>query len=422
MVIAPGPTETQALVDASGLGKSYPKVFRNTDRLRAMGGLLLGRGNRDGVSVLRDVDMVVNRGQSVGIIGENGAGKSTLLKLISGVLTPTSGQVRVAGRVGALLELGAGFHPEFSGRDNVMMAATLYGLTAAELRDRLPGIIEFADIGDYIDEPVKHYSSGMIVRLGFAVIAALRPDLLITDEVLAVGDESFQKKCVQWLERYLGDGGTLLLVSHSMYHVQKLCQRACWLRDGTVAMQGDVFDVTQAYLAYHERKAARTEAPTENRATIEFTVDQFEINGQTGSQPVLIEFGSTLEIRVCIHSRDCRVPVLLIGILRGDGTAIYGFSSETDEVAIASEGSSGDYRFAIELADLQLLPGSYTLRAHAADSEGLRLFDTAIRDVTIRGSTREMGMIRLPHRWIEHHQIEVGESESTPDPHKMAAS
>ena len=136
------------------------------------------------------------------------------------------------------------------------MSAALHGLDTAELRRRLPEIIEFADIGRYIDEPVKHYSSGMVVRLGFAVIASMKPDLLITDEVLAVGDESFQKKCVQWMQDYLAGGGTLILVSHSMYHIQKLCRHACWLRNGELAMAGDVFDVTQAYLAYHEGKSA----------------------------------------------------------------------------------------------------------------------------------------------------------------------
>ena len=216
------------LIEAQGLGKSYPKVHRPSDRVRALGRLLFGNPNQDSITVLRDISLRVPRGESVGIIGDNGAGKSTLLKLISGVLTPTTGSVTVHGKVGALLELGAGFHPEFTGRDNITMTAALAGLSGEALREKLPGIIEFADIGSYIDEPIKHYSSGMVVRLGFAVIASLRPELLITDEVLAVGDESFQKKCVQWLERYLEDGGTLLLVSHSMYHIQKLCRHACW--------------------------------------------------------------------------------------------------------------------------------------------------------------------------------------------------
>src|SRR6202008_1534860 len=147
---------------------------------------------------------------------------------VAGVITPTRGSVEVRGRVGALLELGSGFHPEYSGLDNIDLAAALLGLAPAEIADRRDEIVAFADIGEQIDEPIKHYSSGMVVRLGFAVATALEPELLITDEVLAVGDESFQKKCIQWLERYLDSNGTLLLCSHSMFHVQTLCRRAVW--------------------------------------------------------------------------------------------------------------------------------------------------------------------------------------------------
>jgi lipopolysaccharide transport system ATP-binding protein len=178
----------EVLARATHLGKSFPKVHRNADRLRALRRLLFGRGDPEGVTVLRDIDLEVRRGESLGLIGENGAGKSTLLKLLTGVLTPSSGSVSIDGSVGALLELGAGFHPDYSGRDNVAMSAALYGLGRDELRERLPEIIAFADIGDYIDEPVKHYSSGMVVRLGFAVVASLKPDLLVTDQVHAVGD------------------------------------------------------------------------------------------------------------------------------------------------------------------------------------------------------------------------------------------
>jgi lipopolysaccharide transport system ATP-binding protein len=211
------------LVETHALGKSYPLVFHSRDRLRALGRLLLGRRDVNAVPVLRDISLRVRRGESLGLIGENGAGKSTLLKLLTGVLTPTTGTVHVNGRIGALLELGAGFHPDYSGRDNIALSASLYGLSANETRAKLDEIVAFADIGRYIEEPIKHYSSGMVVRLGFAIIAALKPDLLITDEVLAVGDEAFQKKCVRWIEEYLSNGGTLILVSHSMYHRRAGC-------------------------------------------------------------------------------------------------------------------------------------------------------------------------------------------------------
>lgn len=391
------------LVEARGLGKSYPRVFRRSDRLRALLALLAGRASGETIPVLQDIDLRVARGQSLGLIGDNGAGKSTLLKLLTGVLTPTQGTVRVHGRVGALLELGAGFHPDYSGRDNIAMAATLQGFSTEELEARLADIIAFADIGRYIDEPVKHYSSGMVVRLGFAIVAATRPDLLITDEVLAVGDESFQKKCIRWMEDYLGQGGTLILVSHSMYHIQKLCRQAVWLREGRVQACGDVFDVTQAYLAYHERKASGESARARDLDAVrglEFHVRGMRVNGEDAETLPALEQGATLEVEATVASRDGRVPVVHIGIARADGTPVYGVSSDMDGVQPAPT-PGGDYRIVLCFSELSLLPGSYTIRVHPLDSEGLRLFDTVERTLTIKGRSSESGLVRLAHVW-EH--------------------
>ena len=389
------------LVETRGLGKSYPLVFRSRDRLRALLRLLAGRGDAAAVTVLRDVNLCVERGQSLGLIGENGAGKSTLLKLLTGVLTPSAGSVQVRGRIGALLELGAGFHPEYSGRDNIALSAALYGLSAEEMRDKLPAIVDFADIGRYIDEPVKHYSSGMVVRLGFAIVASLKPDLLITDEVLAVGDESFQKKCVRWMEEYLAGGGTLILVSHSMYHVQKLCRQAVWLRQGEVAASGDVYAVTQAYLAYQERKSApaaeRVQAAAQN---LEFHLLDLSVNGDGSDMPVQLDQGGDLNVRVRVHSRDGRIPVVVFGIVRMDGTPVYGVSSDMDGVAPARE-DANVYVAAIRFTGLPLLPGTYVIKAHPLDTEGVRLFDTLERSLTVRGQSRELGMVRLAHEWRE---------------------
>jgi len=390
---------SDVLVKAHDLGKAWPKVHRSSDRLRALGRLLFRGNDRDRVSVLQGVNLEIRRGESLGLIGENGAGKSTLLKLITGVLTPTTGSVRVNGEIGALLELGAGFHPEYSGRDNVAMAAALHGLDGTELREKLPEIIAFADIGHYIDEPVKHYSSGMVVRLGFAVIAALKPDLLVTDEVLAVGDESFQKKCVKWIEDYLANGGTLILVSHSMYHVQKLCRHACWLRGGEVAMYGDVFDVTQSYLAWHERKSAAMQpARADAQSGVEFALLGVAINDDESETPALLEMGGTLRIRVRVRSREDRVPCVMIGIVRADGTPVYGVSTEIDGM-VPQRSADGEYVCSIEFRDLALLPGSYGIRIHPMDTEGVRVFDTIERSIVMRGASREFGLVRLAHRW-----------------------
>src|SRR6478752_1216358 len=317
-----------ALLHLSGVGKDYAKLDANAGRLRLVFDLLRGRGAPQVFQALDEVSFDLAAGESLGIIGENGAGKSTLLKIVAGVITPTRGIVETRGRVGALLELGSGFHPEYSGTANIDLAAALLGLTRAEIAAKRDEIIAFADIGEHIHDPIKHYSSGMVVRLGFAVATALTPDILITDEVLAVGDESFQKKCVAWMERYLVGGGTLLLCSHSMYHIQKLCSHALWLKDGRVERHGAAADVTQAYLAYHEEKEARAKTPV----TPDLAAAQgwYAVNAVTLEPGDTIEQGAALTVRGEVFSPDGRVPVVLVGIVRADGTPVYGVATDME--------------------------------------------------------------------------------------------
>ena len=388
------------LVRMHEVGKDYPQVARPSDRLRAMARLLRNAPHRDPITVLDGVSLEIRPGESLGVIGENGAGKSTLLKILSGVLAPTRGTVHVGASIGALLELGAGFNPELSGRDNIEMAGPLMGFSARELAARMDEIVEFADIGRWIEEPVKHYSSGMVVRLGFALVAARRPQLLITDEVLAVGDEAFQRKCIRWIEEYLAGGGTLMLVSHSMFHVQKLCRRALWLDHGRQRGYGEVYEVTQQYLAFQERRiAAQEETATVTRSGQEFEVRDLALNGATQQTALSIEAGSALELRIDVRSRDGRIPALAIGIVRADGTAVYGFTSTMD-AALPHRLDTDTWQFLVRFDALPLLPGGYLARAHAMDSEELRLFDTMERGFAVRGSTRELGMVRLSHEWL----------------------
>jgi lipopolysaccharide transport system ATP-binding protein len=381
----------ELLVSLRDIGKAYPLITRPRDRVRALG-RILRRREPESITVLDGIDLDVLRGQSVGIIGENGAGKSTLLKIVAGVIPPSRGRMAVHGRLGALLELGAGFHPDYTGRENLGLAAALLGLSRRELDERMDYIVEFADIGRYLDEPLRHYSSGMVVRLGFALIASVRPELLVTDEVLAVGDESFQKKCIRWMEDYLAGGGTLLMVSHGMYHVQKLCQTACWIHQGRMHMQGDVYEVTQAYLAYHERKSTPGERPVDPDAG-EYRLEKLGIIGDAR-----LALGDNLRVRGRLFSPDGRAPAVVVGIVRADGTPVYGAVSDADGFTPVADGRGG-FGFEIEFPDLPLLPGSYEVRAHAMDPEGLRLFDRVSREFTIRGETRELGFCHLAHAW-----------------------
>ena len=390
----------QPLIQLAGVGKSYPLVQKGGHQLAQVWSRLRGTEPSWVFKALQDISFDVYKGQSVGLVGVNGAGKSTLLKLIAGVVKPTTGQLTRRGRVGALLELGAGFHPDYTGRDNVFLACALMGLSKAETQNRLEGILAFADIGEHIDQPIKHYSSGMVVRLGFAVATSVVPDVLITDEVLAVGDESFQKKCIIWMENYLSNGGTLLLCSHSMYHIQKLCQRAVWLDGGQIKAQGNSGEVTQSYLAWHEAKGLQDKVakPVTTESAGIYHVKEMRVNGQNHTETVSMASGSTLTIQGKIHSPDGRAPQVAIGFAKLDGTAIYGVVSEMDGVQLI-QGEDQLFAFQVEFAALNLLPGMYAVRSHAMDPEGVRMFDHVECKLQVTGSSRELGIIALPHTW-----------------------
>lgn len=235
-------------IEVAGLGKCYPIYAKPSDRLKQM----LMHGRRQYYKeywALRDISFEVRRGETVGIIGRNGSGKSTLLQMICGTLNPTEGEVKVSGRVAALLELGAGFNPEFTGVENVYMTAALYGLSKDEVNERFDAIAAFADIGEHILQPVKNYSSGMYVRLAFAVIAHVDADILVVDEALAVGDAIFTQKCMRYIRKFK-ENGTLLFVSHDMGSVLNLCENAVWLDAGRLRRLGPAKQISDAYMQY----------------------------------------------------------------------------------------------------------------------------------------------------------------------------
>lgn len=238
---------SETLIEASCLSKSYHIYEKPRDRLLQM----LARGRRQYFKefwALKDISFTIKRGETLGIVGRNGSGKSTLLQLICGTLNPTSGTIKTQGKVAALLELGAGFNSEFTGRENVYLAAGLYGLSEAQVDERFDEIAAFADIGDFIDQPVKTYSSGMFVRLAFAVIAHVDADILVVDEALSVGDAYFVQKCMRFLRRFM-EHGTLLFCSHELGTVTNLCRKAVWLEHGQMAAIGPPKSVTEQYLA-----------------------------------------------------------------------------------------------------------------------------------------------------------------------------
>ena len=393
-----------SLLKLEGIGKDYARSTNRSGHLRLLFDLLRGNAPTDFFRALNDISFTLESGASLGLIGENGAGKSTLLKIIAGVIPPTRGRLAVNGRISALLELGSGFHPEYTGLENIRLAGSLAGLTEKSLRAKREEIIDFADIGEHIHQPIKTYSSGMIVRLGFAIATAVKPEILITDEVLAVGDESFQKKCIAWQEEYLKNGGTLLLCSHSMYHVQKLCKHALWMHHGAMHRYGPAGDVTTEYLVYHEEKSSQERKRHAQRTTYDgglYAVTELSLastEAPTSAGLHRQRLGSPLTVSGELHSPDGRAPGVSIGIVRTDGTPVYGIVSEADSYT-PGRIDGHRFEFSLRFPDLPLLPGKYTVRAHALDPEGMRLFDTVEREMFVEGSTRELGLCRLDHQW-----------------------
>ncbi len=385
-----------ALVELKGVAKKYPRAIDKKHGIVNMMKLLINPRAQIGSAVLRDIDLTVRKGESLAIIGRNGAGKSTLLKIISGVIKPSQGQLIRRGRIGAMLELGSGFQMDYTGRENLKMAARLAGMRPKEVKQNLPRMIEFADIGEYIDEPVRHYSSGMVVRLGFSLITVTQPDLLITDEVLAVGDEKFQRKCIQWIDGYLRGGGTLLLVSHSMYHVQKLCKQAIWLKDGVICEQGDAYHVSQSYQAM---MSAEADAVTQRTVSADnYHVHSLRVLDDAGQSISQVEMMRPLCLEVLLHSPDDRPPGLSIGLVRSDKSPVYGTLSELHG-ATASRVAANQFLYRVRFPKMNVMPGVYSFNAHAMNPENIQLTDTVSEEIRITGRTREMGVTRLDTEW-----------------------
>ncbi|MBL4772915.1 MAG: hypothetical protein JKX98_04755 [Alcanivoracaceae bacterium] len=256
-------------------------------------------------------------------------------------------------------------------------------------------MIEFADIGKYIDQPVKNYSSGMVVRLGFSVITVTKPELLITDEVLAVGDTDFQRKCIAWIDNYLKGGGTLLLVSHSIYHVQKLCKNAIWLENGKIKKSGDSFIVSQEYQSFYEKKI--DENKNQNRDITNYHIRDLQLLNKDSQEITQAETHSDIIIKVKVHSPDNRPPGIALGFMKSE-FPVYGTISDLHN-AKPIKISEKLYEYTIKLIDNKLLPADYTIKAHAMDPECLRLMDSFEKPLRIHSQTQEMGVVQLKTEW-----------------------
>lgn len=385
---------------------------------------------------LRDVSVTIGRGTTIGIIGENGSGKSTMLKLVSRILEPTTGAITVNGRVSALLELGAGFHPELTGRENIYLHASLLGLQRSEVNQMLDQIIHFADLGPFIDTPVKHYSSGMYARLGFAIAIYVEPDILLVDEVLAVGDEAFQRRCLDAIQRLSARGVTILLVSHSLGQVLNLCDHCIWLDDGAVMAVGETADVIRRYLtAVDEETAQRLldenarvllESTEEDSTTEEPTPDVVESQApprRWGSGPLSIthvemikETGQAawsfdpleqIQIRLrYVTTEPLEEPIFSVLIHKLDGH--YLWASNTYDHPVASIPAAGEGELIVRLQGLALTDGRYYLSAAAYAEPDAPYwahpsdFHEQLYQFQVVSSTVIHGDVVMPSTWQHH--------------------
>jgi lipopolysaccharide transport system ATP-binding protein len=390
-------------IRAENLGKAYRLYTRPMDRAVEW---LTRRPKHQEFWALRELDLEVRAGESVGIIGENGAGKSTLLALLTGTTRPTTGTVAVHGTLAAILELGAGFHPEFSGRHNARMHASLFGITGTDAEQRIEEAIAFSELGGFIDQPVRTYSSGMYVRLAFALAVSVDPEVLIIDEALAVGDQHFQTKCVDRITEFRERGKTILFCSHAMYQVKKLCDRALWLKHGQVAAQGSVDEVIDAYLEYarmRDQEEATQHAPTGRDPSMLRLVDVTLEGGDAGDPPTW-QSGSPLTVRVVLErSRDADLdPGVGIAFVRNDGLVCYCVSTEMDGITMDRR-PDGTFHAVLHLPQLPLLGGGYYLNIGTIDNRSaLLMYDVQERrcPFRVRSPSDEFGVMRMDHAWL----------------------
>ncbi|MGH2500278.1 MAG: ABC transporter ATP-binding protein [Candidatus Limnocylindria bacterium] len=396
----PGGDGEWSAVRAEGLSKSY-RLHR--ERRRTLKEAVLRQyAPAEEVVALRDVSFAVPAGQAFGVIGSNGSGKSTLLRLIAGTAKPSAGTLEVRGRVSALLEIGAGFHPDFTGRENAYLNGSLLGLSRRAMDAAMPSIERFADLGRFFDAAVKTYSSGMYMRLGFSVAVHLDPDVLLVDEVLAVGDEYFQHKCFAKIAEFRAANKTILLVSHDLGAVGRLCERAIWLDEGRIAASGEVRDVVSAY---HRKVGEREQRERAARGEIgarwgskELEIAQARIVGPGDVERSVLESGEPAAIEIG-YRNPAAVGDAVFGVYlyRDDGTGVYGTNTLIDgvEVPVRAEGVA---RFAMD--SLDLLPGAYDVDLGIIDPQD-RYYDYHEKGLSFRviAGSREVGLTRLRHRW-----------------------
>jgi len=388
-------------ITANHISKVYKFYRKPVDRLKES---IFRRPMHQPHVSLEDISFTLSAGESLGIIGENGAGKSTLLKILAGTLTPSSGDINIHGRVAALLELGSGFNPEFTGRQNIYLNAALLGLSQKEIKDKENDIIGFAELGIFIDRPLKTYSSGMVVRLAFSIATSVNPDILIIDEALSVGDQYFQKKCIDRMLRFREMGKTILFCSHDMYTVNLLCDSAIWLDKGGIREQGKTSQITADYENYLRQKENQEAESADNRPANEkqhFPLYIHSIALNNSLSPIEMHYNEDLRIRIEFESSFDGDYALAIGIKRNDGLVCHAVNlAKNYNYTLRGKGRK---KIEVIYPNLPFLHGQYSVIAFLLDESGLHCYyKKESESFTIpppESLQNEMGLLELKHDW-----------------------
>jgi len=396
---------TETVIEINHLTKKYDMYKKPSDRLKEA----LSPTRKvyhDVFYALNDVNVEVKKGEMIGFIGENGSGKSTILKIITGVLTPSEGEVKIEGNIAALLELGSGFNPEYSGYDNIFLNGMVLGYSREEMAEKVDDIINFADIGDHLYQPVKTYSSGMFVRLAFAVAINVDPDILIVDEALAVGDLEFQLKCMEKFTELRNAGKTILFVSHDVNAVRRFCDRVYWLKNGLVEAEGETMEITEDYENFLKKKSLKT-VDRDNSISEEFSAyDIVEVKSAElldgDLQPLeIIEQDSKVVVKVTYNVKDDSIkkPVLGVAIRTVDNNYVCGLNTLLDEESIPWK--KGENVFYLEYEKMALLGGEYYFDVALFEENATvpLVYKTRYMTMFISGKYVGEGIVVLDHKW-----------------------
>jgi lipopolysaccharide transport system ATP-binding protein len=398
---------------AKDLAKAYRRYRKPVDSLKE---LIFRRQYHEPFWALNGVNFTCEPGEVLGVVGDNGAGKSSLLKLLAGTMQPTRGELIVNGRVSAILELGSGFHPDFTGLENIHLGCAMLGLNAEQIAAKVDDIIDFSELADFIYQPVKTYSSGMFVRLAFSVVTSVDPDILVIDEALSVGDQHFQKKSIDRMMSFKEQGKALVFCSHSLYIVKELCERAIWLDKGVIQAQGESGAVIDQYND-HVRMQNRVTVAKPEQIESKEKADKSQLTAylteatllnsiQDEDDFAIYQTGDSFRVKVMAHKQSSlALDDVHIGIIikRNDGVQCFGVSTVLDGMPLFTTDDENELGVVYEIPELSLLSGQYSLDIWLIDTTSAHVYDSmkSCCEFKVRQSTTEVGIFYIKHKWSE---------------------